>query len=64
VISLQKSKHFAEVSGFAESPGFRPLDFLFFIRAIRKIRIQKVFFLFGSGSSGLCCENKKIANRP
>jgi hypothetical protein len=28
VISLQKSKDFLVVSGFAESPGFKTLDFL------------------------------------
>jgi hypothetical protein len=38
------------VSGFAESPGFKPLDFL--SGRFAKSEYQKLF-LFGSGSSGL-----------
>jgi hypothetical protein len=51
VQSLQKKQKLLVVSGFAESPGFKPLVFL--IRAIRKIRIPEVFFLFGCGLSAL-----------
>jgi hypothetical protein len=45
--ALQQVRDFLVESGFAESPGFKPLDLI--IRAIRKIRIQK---LFPVGSSG------------
>jgi hypothetical protein len=40
--SVQKTK-FIVVSGFVESPGFYHTK-KFFIRTIRQIRIQKIFF--------------------